>query len=216
MRGDQQPSFREQGQPPFRDRDGNRDGNRDDGRDDNRGNRDPRFAAERPREGYQDRPRPESRPDGRGDARPPREREDRGNRDRGVDLVQHRIEVGHRDGVTPREIVGAIANESGLEGRYIGHIDIQDDHAIVGLPAGMPREVFQHLKRVFVCGKELQISVMEGAPPPRRPAAPGRRPAPAARRLTRRSTAPLPGGRPRSPRPPPGPRRLPQEAAGLK
>nr|WP_295388941.1 DbpA RNA binding domain-containing protein [uncultured Thiodictyon sp.] len=83
--------------------------------------------------------------------------------------MQHRIEVGHRDGVTPREIVGAIANESGLEGRYIGHIDIQDDHAIVGLPAGMPREIFQHLRRVFVCGKELQISVMEGAPRPERP-----------------------------------------------
>nr|WP_295413028.1 DbpA RNA binding domain-containing protein [uncultured Thiodictyon sp.] len=169
LRGDQQPSFRDPGQAPFRDRDGNRDGNRDDGRDDNRGNRDPRFAAERPREGYQDRPRPEFRPDARPDSRPPREREERGNRDRGVDLVQHRIEVGHRDGVTPREIVGAIANESGLEGRYIGHIDIQDDHAIVGLPAGMPREIFQHLRRVFVCGKELQISVMEGAPRPERP-----------------------------------------------
>ncbi len=160
---DARPSFRDQGQPPFRER----DGNRDDGRDDNRGNRDLRFErpAGPPRDGYRDAPRPEFR----SSSRPPRDREDRASRDRGVDLVQHRIEVGHRDGVTPREIVGAIANESGLEGRYIGHINIQDDHAVVDLPAGMPREIFAHLQRVFVCGKELQISVMEGgaARPPR-------------------------------------------------
>jgi ATP-dependent RNA helicase DeaD len=79
-------------------------------------------------------------------------------------MVRHRIEVGHRDGVTPREIVGAIANESGLEGRFIGAIDIQDDHSTVDLPSGMPRELFAHLKRVYVRGRPLRISVMESRP----------------------------------------------------
>ena len=153
---DARPPFRDQGPPSFHDR--------EDGRDDDRGNRDPRFARDR----YQERgnePRPDFRGEPRPTDRPPRDRGGRG----GVDLVQHRIEVGHRDGVTPREIVGAIANESGLEGRFIGHIDIRDDHAVVDLPAGMPREVFQHLKHVYVCGKELQISVMEGQHRPGRP-----------------------------------------------
>jgi ATP-dependent RNA helicase DeaD len=122
-------------------------------------------------------------------------------------LVQHRIEVGHRDGVTPREIVGAIANETGLEGRFIGHIDIQDDHAIVDLPAGMPREIFSHLKRVFVRGRALQISVLDG---PRRPAAPRRDDADGERRPPRPrddSRGPAPrrfsadDGAPRGPRP---------------
>jgi ATP-dependent RNA helicase DeaD len=76
-------------------------------------------------------------------------------------MVRHRIEVGHRDGVTPREIVGAIANESGLEGRFIGAIDIHDDFSTVDLPAGMPRELFGHLKRVYVRGRPLRISVMD-------------------------------------------------------
>ena len=211
-----QPPFRDQGQPPFRERDGNRDGNRDDGRDDNRGNRDPRFErpAGPPRDGYRDASRPEFRPD----SRPPRDREERAPRDRGVDLVQHRIEVGHRDGVTPREIVGAIANESGLEGRYIGHIDIQDDHAVVDLPAGMPREIFAHLQRVFVCGKELQISVMEGgAPRPARPPRDDRDGAPRPPRPRDDSRGPAPrrfgadDRGPRAPRPEGGFRKKPRD-----
>ena len=112
--------------------------------------------------------------DDRGDERPPRpaprqERDERrprpgrGDRD-GPEMVRHRIEVGHRDGVTPREIVGAIANESGLEGRFIGAIDIQDDYSVVDLPSGMPREIFVHLKRVYVRGRPLRISVMESRP----------------------------------------------------
>ncbi|MCG6896706.1 MAG: DEAD/DEAH box helicase [Thiocapsa sp.] len=84
-------------------------------------------------------------------------------------LVTYRIEVGHRHGATPREIVGAIANESGLEGRYIGRIEIHEDHAFVDLPQGMPREIFNHLKRVFVRGQPLRISLATGA----RDAAPG-------------------------------------------
>ena len=67
-----------------------------------------------------DRPRTEFRDADPCRARaPPASGDDRGHRDR-PELVQHRIEVGHRDGVTPREIVGAIANEIGLEGRFIG------------------------------------------------------------------------------------------------
>ena len=61
--------------------------------------------------------------------------------------MSYRIEVGHRDGVAPREIVGAIANEAGLEGRFIGRIAIEEDHSLVDLPEGMPREIFQHLAR---------------------------------------------------------------------
>ncbi|MEA3273886.1 MAG: DEAD/DEAH box helicase [Pseudomonadota bacterium] len=75
-------------------------------------------------------------------------------------LVRYRIEVGRRDGVSPREIVGAIANEAGLEGRHIGRIDIRDDHSILDLPDGMPREVYQHLRRVIVCGKPLNIRLL--------------------------------------------------------
>ena len=69
-----------------------------------------------------------------------------------------RIEVGHRHGVKPGNIVGAIANEAELESRYIGRIDIRDDFSLIDLPEGMPREIMEHLKRVRVAGQPLRIS----------------------------------------------------------
>lgn len=68
-----------------------------------------------------------------------------------------RIEVGHSHGVQPGNIVGAIANEADLESRYIGRIDIRDDYSLVDLPQGMPHELMEHLKRVYVAGQPLRI-----------------------------------------------------------
>jgi ATP-dependent RNA helicase DeaD len=76
-----------------------------------------------------------------------------------INFETFRIEVGHVHGVKPGNIVGAIANEAGLEGRHIGHVDIQDDHSFVDLPEGMPKEIFRSLKKVRVAGRELQIAL---------------------------------------------------------
>jgi ATP-dependent RNA helicase DeaD len=84
-----------------------------------------------------------------------------------------RIEVGHMHKVQPGNIVGAIANEAGVEGRNIGRIEIYDDHSFVDLPAGMPKEIFNDLKKVRVCGVELRISRVDA---PRPGARKGRRP----------------------------------------
>ncbi len=72
-------------------------------------------------------------------------------------MAPYRIEVGRQDGVSPREIVGAIANESGLEGRHIGRINIMDAYSILDLPKNMSPEIQQHLRRVMVCGKRLDL-----------------------------------------------------------
>jgi ATP-dependent RNA helicase DeaD len=76
-----------------------------------------------------------------------------------------RLEVGHAHGVKPGNIVGAIANEAGLEGRHIGQVDIRDDHSFVDLPEGMPKDIFRNLKKVRVVGQELRISRVDGKPP---------------------------------------------------
>ncbi len=68
-----------------------------------------------------------------------------------------RIDVGHAHGVKPANIVGAIANEAGLESRYIGRIDIHDDYSTVDLPEGMPKELQVHLKKVWVSGQQLNL-----------------------------------------------------------
>ena len=79
-----------------------------------------------------------------------------------ADMDRYRIEVGWRDRVKPGNIVGAIANEAGLNGRSIGRIQIFDTHSTVDLPSGMPDEVFQGLRRLRVMNKELQISRFNG------------------------------------------------------
>jgi len=88
-------------------------------------------------------------------------------------METYRIEVGHQHGVKPANIVGAIANEAGLESRYIGRIDIHDDYSVLDLPADMPRELLQHLKKVWVSGQQLQMRRVEGdeasAPKPYKP-----------------------------------------------
>ena len=74
----------------------------------------------------------------------------------------YRIAVGHLHRVKPGNIVGAIANEAGLESRYIGRIDIRDDHSYVDLPPGMPPETLAHLQNVWVAGQRLRPQRHEG------------------------------------------------------
>ncbi len=74
----------------------------------------------------------------------------------------YRIEVGHEHGVKPGNIVGAIANEAGLESQFIGRLSIRGDYSLVDLPDGMPKEVFEHLKKVWVSQQQLRIKEWDG------------------------------------------------------
>jgi ATP-dependent RNA helicase DeaD len=84
--------------------------------------------------------------------------------------VRYRLAVGHAHGVKPGNIVGAIANEAGVDSKRIGRVDIRDDFSLVDLPAGMPDDILQHLKKVWVVGQQLRM-VPDGQPfePPRKP-----------------------------------------------
>jgi ATP-dependent RNA helicase DeaD len=81
---------------------------------------------------------------------------------------RYRIEVGHVHGVKPGNIVGAIANESGLDGEHIGSIEIEAEYSLVDLPAGMPKDIFSDLKKVKICGQAMNISLHGEAKAPRK------------------------------------------------
>ncbi len=100
------------------------------------------------------------------DSGPPRERRPRRPSKGGPQLETFRIEVGHAHGVQPGNIVGAIANEAGLDGRDIGHIDILGDHSFVDLPVGMPQATLENLRAVRVRGVDLRISRADPEPRP--------------------------------------------------
>jgi ATP-dependent RNA helicase DeaD len=76
----------------------------------------------------------------------------------GVTMETYRVAVGSEHQVKPGNIVGAIANEAGIDSKFIGRIEIFDTYSLVDLPEGMPKEVLQHLKKVWVAGQELRIT----------------------------------------------------------
>jgi len=83
-------------------------------------------------------------------------------------MERYRIEVGNRDNIKPGNIVGAIANEAGIDSDFIGKIKIYDDYSTVDLPDSLPEEVFRILKKVRVSGQKINISKDSGsAPEPR-------------------------------------------------
>jgi len=134
-------------------------------------------AANEPsrRPGKKDRKLREHEPDGeRGRETPARLADE--------DTETYRLEVGYVHGVKPGNIVGAIANVAGLQGKDIGHVDIREDHTFVGLPKGMPKEIMRELQKTRVAGRMLQLSSATHVPPkplqkpPKRP--PARKPRP--------------------------------------
>ncbi len=112
----------------------------------------------KPSEPGQHKPRTRKEPDGKA-PHEPRPRKSQGRPAK--DMERFRIEVGKQHDVKPGNIVGAIANEAGLDGQHIGHIEIHTDYCLVDLPIGMPKEVFQDLRKTRVCGQPLNISRLE-------------------------------------------------------
>jgi ATP-dependent RNA helicase DeaD len=98
----------------------------------------------------------------------PKQRNERGEPPRrkpqarpGKGMERFRIEVGHHHKVKPGNIVGAIANEAGLDAQHIGHIDIHTEFSLIDLPKGMPNDVFQDLRNIRIRGQRLNISRLE-------------------------------------------------------
>ncbi|SHN36646.1 ATP-dependent RNA helicase CsdA [Duganella sacchari] len=98
-----------------------------------------------------------------------------------VPMTAFRVEVGRANEITPANIVGAIANETGLEAKYIGRIEIFDNHTMLELPDGMPEDMFRNLGKVWVGGAQLKISQADRMPPESGKHTPPKKPAPGAK-----------------------------------
>ncbi|MGW4329886.1 DEAD/DEAH box helicase [Nocardia sp. NPDC004573] len=82
----------------------------------------------------------------------------------GTELATYRISVGKRHRVVPGAIVGAIANEGGLRRSDFGHISIRPDHSLVELPAQLPEETLEALRRTRISGVLIQLQLDQGPP----------------------------------------------------
>ena len=113
-------------------------------------------SNERAPRGNRDRDRGKGSDRGRGKDGD-RERKSNKSRSSAEDMESFRIEVGHEHNVKPSNVIGAIANEAGIDSQHIGRLQIFDKHSIIDLPSDMPKEIFMDLKKAWVCGQQLKI-----------------------------------------------------------
>jgi ATP-dependent RNA helicase DeaD len=122
-----------------------------------------------PRESEREATRPATRPERPAGARA-------GTRPAAAENMEtFRVDVGREHGVQPANLVGAIANEGGIDSRFIGRIKIHDSYSTVDLPADLPPAVLATLKKAWVAGRPLALArVVEKAPAARPAGKPAR------------------------------------------
>jgi ATP-dependent RNA helicase DeaD len=67
------------------------------------------------------------------------------------------VGLGRRAGVRPGDLVGAIANESGLSGRQIGPIRISDKYSVVGVPEHRVDDIIDTMRTTLIRGKKASV-----------------------------------------------------------
>jgi ATP-dependent RNA helicase DeaD len=65
--------------------------------------------------------------------------------------------AGRATGIRPKDLVGAIANETKLSGKDIGSIEIQDRFSLVEVPESAVDEVLWAMKRTTLKGKKTKV-----------------------------------------------------------
>ena len=81
----------------------------------------------------------------------------RGPRDRPIAVARIYVGLGRKAGIRPADLVGAIANEAGLQSREIGPIEIADHFSLVGVPAEAADRVIAALRRATIRGKKVLV-----------------------------------------------------------
>ena len=72
-------------------------------------------------------------------------------------LVRYRLDVGSQHQITREQLQNVLVQESGVDRKRIGRIDMRDTHTLVELPEGMPADIFQILFETTLAGRQLAI-----------------------------------------------------------
>jgi len=120
-------------------------------RRDERPSRTTRSRNEGAREVREERPSRGERPRGE------RPRGDRGKARRrdGADVTRLYVALGRKAGVRPADLVGAIANEAGIDSRDIGAIEITDRFSLVEVPDDAADDIIRALSGTTIRGKRV-------------------------------------------------------------
>ena len=86
---------------------------------------------------------------------PGRPRRDRATAD--ADVTRIYIGLGRKAGMRPGDVVGAIANEAGIDARAIGAVDIADRFSLVEVPDEAVDEIIGGLRNTTLRGKRVVV-----------------------------------------------------------
>jgi len=76
--------------------------------------------------------------------------------ERPVEVATLHVSIGRKAGVRPADLVGAVANQSGVAGRDIG-VRIFDTHSTVEVPADVAEHVLVAMQRTVIRGKKALV-----------------------------------------------------------
>ncbi|HSQ40986.1 MAG TPA: helicase-related protein, partial [Fibrobacteraceae bacterium] len=94
-----------------------------------------------------------------------RDEEDPFQAEEGFD--RYYLGVGRQHRINPGDIVGAIANETGINSQDIGRIKLHPFFSTVDLPQGIPNDLLTILRRMTIRGNPSKFRIMTNEPPPR-------------------------------------------------
>jgi ATP-dependent RNA helicase DeaD len=74
-------------------------------------------------------------------------------------MTKLHIAAGRAAGIRPGDLVGAIANEAGLDSRVLGAIDVTDKFSLVEVPQEMAEGIINALSRSRIKGHKVAVRV---------------------------------------------------------
>lgn len=67
------------------------------------------------------------------------------------------VSAGKRDEIGPRELLGALTNQSGVPGNRVGRIDVREAHSLIEVRTGDARKVISALNGTTLGGRSLRV-----------------------------------------------------------
>lgn len=90
-------------------------------------------------------------------------RSERASERENIPMDAYRLDVGREHSVRVGDILGAVANELGIESRYIGEIRLEGSHSVIELPKDMPKDLFQQFRKVRIRNYPAKPELLDGA-----------------------------------------------------
>ncbi|MGR9071560.1 MAG: DbpA RNA binding domain-containing protein [Gammaproteobacteria bacterium] len=75
--------------------------------------------------------------------------------------IRYRLEVGREHRVSSEEVVRVIVEETGVDKKQIGMVEVRAFHTLIDLPDGMPTDIYRHVKTVKINGRPLLIKRLD-------------------------------------------------------